>query len=199
MVVVHATVARVEGQRKAGSASPHGEGDPGQCMLYLTELVRHCPACPAIFLGDRRSTRSSTRRQVKLIGLFRTVRRRSSFSPARRCPHAATGAAAAAIPDEIIIIFLAVIVGYFLPRRDRAQRHEHDLSLAHYRLRIWPAGMIHVTRHIPAWGAVDRPSAVEFEHVFGALPLASLRFLNRNAATAIGRDVGGPFDELCRE
>jgi hypothetical protein len=141
----------------------------------------------------------NTAARVKPIGLFRTWRHLPSFCPARRCPHTATGATAAAIPDEVIVIFLAVIVGYFFPRRDRAQRHEHDLPLAHYRLRIWPAGMVHVTRDIPAWGAVDRPSAGKFEHVFCALPLTSLRFLNRNAAAAIGRDVGGPFDELCGE
>jgi hypothetical protein len=194
------------------SALPRGEGNAGQSGLVLRRLVdppgrRHDPAWPAILISVAdgyevaRPTRSDEthKRPVELNGLSRTVRRRSCFRPARRCPHAATSAAAAAIPDEVIIIFLAVIVGYFLPRRDRAQCHKHDLSLAHYRLGIWPAGMVHVTRNIPARGAVDRPSAVEFEHVFCALPLAPLRFLNRKAAAAIGRDVGGPFDHLCGE
>ncbi len=128
-------------------------------------------------------------------GLFRSTPCRS-LRPANGCFCAAGGAPAAAVPDEVVEIFAAVVVGYLLPRCDGAQRHEHDPTVARYRLCIRPAGMIHVARHVPSWGTVDRPSAVEFEHIFGASSLASLGFLGRNARAAIGRDVGGSLDQL---
>ena len=115
------------------------------------------------------------------------------------CLGAACGAPAAAVPDEVVEIFATVIVGYFLPRCDATQCHEHDPPLARDRFRIRPAGMVHVTRHVPSRGAVDRPPAVELEHIFCATSLALLGLLSRNAPTAIGRDIGGPLDWLRRE
>ena len=112
---------------------------------------------------------------------------------------AACGAAAAAVPDEVVEIFATVIVGYFLPGCDATQCHEYNPPLAQHGLCIRPAGMVHVTRHIPSRGAVDRPPAVELEHIFCATSLALLGLLGRNAPTPIGRDIGGPLDRLRRE
>jgi hypothetical protein len=119
--------------------------------------------------------------------------------PPSGCLYAASCATASATPDEVVEIFLSIVVGYFLSRRDVTQGYNHHPSLARYRLRIRPAGMVYVTRHVPSRRAVDGPFAVEFEHIFGALSLALLGFLGRNAPAAIGRDIGASLDHFRRE
>lgn len=131
--------------------------------------------------------------------LIRSARRRFP-SPANGCRLcAARCASAAAFLEEEVEIFASVVVGYFVSRGDGTQRYEHDPTLAHHRLRIRAAGMIDVTCHIPSWRAVDYPSVVKFEHIFGASSLASVGFLGRDAPATIGRDVAGPLDRLRRE
>src|ERR1700722_19363664 len=77
--------------------------------------------------------------------------RRSPLLPALGCPLApAVIAAAAALGDEIFQILFAVVVGDFFARLDMAQRHDDDAAVAADRLRVRPAGMIEVARHVPS-------------------------------------------------
>src|SRR5215468_1783567 len=127
--------------------------------------------------------------------LFRLTRRYPLLAANGRLG-AACGATAAAVFYEVVEIFAAIVVGYFLPKIDTAQRDKHDSPLAQHRLGIRPAGMIDITRHIPSWGTVHNPSAVEFEHIFRTPSFASIRFLGGNAPATVGRDIGGPLDRL---
>jgi len=57
--------------------------------------------------------------------------------------------------------------------------------------------MIDVTGHVPSRRAIDRPSLVELELIFGAECLTSIRLLSGNAAAAIGRNIL-PGDDICK-
>ena len=113
---------------------------------------------------------------------------------------AAGQAAAALLLDEVIEIIAAVIVGDLLARRDGARGLEDDLPApADEGLRVRPAGVVHVARHVVARRAVDHPTAVELEHVAGAALLELLRGVRRDAPAAIARDVRGLLDQLGRK
>ena len=54
--------------------------------------------------------------------------------------------------------------------------------------------MIDVTGHVPSRRAIDGPSLVDLERIFGAARLTPIGFLSGNARAAIGRDIGGTLD-----
>src|SRR5262249_9790326 len=78
----------------------------------------------------------------------RGVPRRRLLRPAGGRPDAAPGAEAAADGEEVLVILLAVIVGDLLAGGDVAHGDEPDLALLYHWLRIGPAGMVHVARHV---------------------------------------------------
>jgi hypothetical protein len=133
-----------------------------------------------------------------MASLIRSTSRRS-LAPANGRLYAACCATAPAVLGEVVKIFGSVIVGYFFPRCDGTQRHEHDPTVAHHGLRVRPTGMIDITCHIPSWRSIDNPSTVEYKHIFCTFFFAFGCFLDRHAPTAIDRDISGPFDELRSE
>ena len=70
-------------------------------------------------------------------GKLDSLARRSPLLPALGSPLApAVIAAAAALLQKIVQIFLAVVVGDFLARLDAAQRDDDDAAVAAHRLRV---------------------------------------------------------------
>jgi hypothetical protein len=131
----------------------------------------------------------------KLFGSFA-----AACSPAtKRSLSAACGATAAAILQKVLQVVPAIVVGDFLPRLDSAQSHDHDPAPASDWFCIRPTGMIDVTGQVPARRAIDGPSLVDLELIFGAACLTPVGFLGGNAPAAIGRDVDPALDWLCRE
>ena len=59
--------------------------------------------------------------------------------------------------------------------------------------------MIDVTGHVPSRRAIDGPSLVDFELIFGAACLTPIGLLSSNAPAAIGRDIDPSLDWLCRK
>src|SRR5215472_19241891 len=59
--------------------------------------------------------------------------------------------------------------------------------------------MIDVTGHVPSRRAIDGPSLVDLELIFGAACLTLIGFLSGKAPAAIGRDIDRSLDWLCRK
>src|SRR5215831_17184286 len=59
--------------------------------------------------------------------------------------------------------------------------------------------MIDVTGHVPSRRAIDGPSLVDLELIFGAACLTPIGFLSSKAPAAIGRDIDPSLDWLCRK
>jgi hypothetical protein len=106
----------------------------------------------------------------------------------------ASHALAADCFDEGVEIIAAIVVRDLVPRLDVLNCADLDHVLDEIDFRVRPAGMIDVTRSVPAARAVDGPTAVDLEHVaiievvggFGTqLPAAvandELPFLDRDA------------------
>src|SRR5580700_865991 len=145
---------------------------------------------PSRSAGDGQFALEAFRSDIAATVSLMSFPRRSALLPALGGPLAAAGvAAAAALRDEIIQIFLAVVDGDFFSRLDAAQCHEHDAAIAAHRLGVRPAGVIEVTRQIPSRRAVDGPAAVDLEHISRAASFEAGGFLGRDAAAAIGRDI----------
>ena len=87
--------------------------------------------------------------------------------------------------DYIIEVFVAVMVGHFLPGLDVSFRPNPDASACDHSFCVWPAGVINIARHVAAWTAVDRRFGVDTEEIF-AVTLVNL---------FIGYDWTGVLDD----
>jgi hypothetical protein len=124
----------------------------------------------------------------------------AAISPATKSsPSAACCTTATTILTKIVHILAPIIVGDFLAWLDSAQCHDHDPTPSSDWFCIRPTGMIDVTGHVPSRRAIDRPSLVELELIFGAACLTSIRFLGGNAPAAIGRNIDPSLNWLCRK
>jgi len=108
---------------------------------------------------------------------------RSTALPAFRAP-------ATTLADEGREVILAIVDRDLLARFDAPPRHVLNTAVSLDRLRVRPAGVVDVTRHVPASGAVDGPAAVDLEHVARAASLETVRLLVADPPTAVGDDVG---------
>src|SRR4051794_34075836 len=81
----------------------------------------------------------------------------------------ARGAFASERPDEQLEVFLAIVVGNLVARRDGPDRAQEHLAFEECAFGVRPAGMIGVTAYIAPRGAVDAPAAVDLEHVAAAV------------------------------
>ena len=106
------------------------------------------------------------------------------------------GVLAAAILQKVLQMVPPIVVGNFLARVDSAQSNNYDPAPAPHRFCIWPTRMIDVTRYVPSRRAIDGPSLVDLEQIFGAARLTPIGFLSGNALAAIGRDIDPSLD--CR-
>jgi hypothetical protein len=135
----------------------------------------------------RRLSEPINSRSANLFGRF--------AAPA--CPPATMGslsatccATAAAILQKVLQVIPPIVVSDFLARLYSAQSYDHDATPASDWFCIRLTGMIDVTGKVPSRRAIDSPSLVDLELIFGAACLTPIGFYSGNAPAAIGRNVG---------
>ena len=95
--------------------------------------------------------------------------------------------ALAAVLEEQLHVFRAVVVGDLLAGQDAPDRLQEDLAADQHGLRVRPAGMVGVAPDIVAAAAVDASSGGDLEDVFAAArALARMRLARSGCA---GRNI----------
>ena len=124
----------------------------------------------------------------------------AAISPATKSSlSAACRTTVATILQKVLPILPSIVVGDFLAWLDSAQCHDHDPTPSSDWFCIWPTGMIDITGHVPSRRAIDGPSLVDLELIFGAACLTPIGFLSGNAPAAISRDIDPSLKWLCRK
>src|SRR3974390_800952 len=101
---------------------------------------------------------------------------RAQFARALSAPPPAARALAPRLADHVAQVIVAVVVGEFFTRLDRAEREDEHAAVADRRVGVRIAGVVEVTRDVAARLAVDGPPAVDLGQrgVAGRSPLPPL-------------------------
>ena len=67
--------------------------------------------------------------------------------------------------DELVDIFVAIVIGELRTCLDRPYRFDEDTSAGLDRLTVRCAGMVDVPGEVASWRAVDGPLAIDLEEV----------------------------------